>query len=100
MSVNDPMLDGTPLSQPKCARCGHRAKGINNETGTTFWGFVRNEVTTTTERAVRILATSYRYKPHQLLVTDEQKPLCEDCWGLFVGRFLQGRAIDPKEAQR
>lgn len=76
------------MDEPKCARCGTRAKSINNEAGTTSWLFIQSEVATMTARTVRVLGTSYRYKPHQLLVTDEKKPLCAECWGLLV-RFMQ-----------
>jgi hypothetical protein len=82
------------MIEGKCVRCGDRAQGINNETETTFWGFVQNETETVVTRGVRILATSYRRKPHQLLVTDEKQPLCEYCWSLFVGRFMQGRTVE------
>jgi hypothetical protein len=86
-------------AEAKCARCGDRAESINNETGTTSWSFIQNEVTTTTARTVRVFGTSYRYKPHQLLVTDEKQALCVDCWGLFVGRFMQGRAVGGQAPQ-
>jgi len=82
------------MNDPKCRRCGERAEQINNETGTTFWGFVQNETETTTVRTVRVLATSYRYKPHQLTTTDESWPLCADCWCAFTNEFGgQQRAV-------
>lgn len=88
------------MDKPSCVRCGNRAESINNEVGTTSWLFVQQEVTTTTEKVVRVLGTSYRYEPHQLLVTDEKRPLCDECWSLFIGRFLQGRAVPAIDALR
>lgn len=84
------------MAEEKCKRCGDRAMTIDNEKGTTFWGAIQSEVETTVVRRLRMMGTYYRRndRPDDTLITsDEKRPLCSDCWGLLVGRFMQGRSV-------
>lgn len=81
----------------KCARCGDRAETIDNIAESTFWGSMTTETETTTVCRVRLRATFYRRNLKYgtpVLNADEKRPLCSDCNGLLVGRFLQGRGVD------
>jgi hypothetical protein len=85
------------VSDEKCKRCGITAESYNFEADSTFWGWITNEVTTVVTRRVRFLASYYRRKPKYgspMLAVDERQALCDDCWGLLVGRFMQGRSVD------
>ena len=87
-SLNARRPEGEAMTHdPLCRRCGKRAQHINSETNTSFWGFVKSETETTTIRTVRVLATTYRYKPHEMTSTNEAWPLCGDCWCEFVVEF-------------
>lgn len=80
-----------------CARCGAVTPTIDNVRESTFWGSVTTSVTTTVERTMRIRATYWRQDPRAgapMLRTDDERPLCSDCWGRLVGRFMQGRSVD------
>lgn len=83
--------------QKKCARCGEQAETYNFEADSTFWGLMVTDIKTTVERRLRVASHYFRRNPPEgsspMLVSDETRPLCGDCWGLLVGRFLQGRAI-------
>lgn len=80
----------------KCRRCGARAETIDNISGTTFWGLIQRTKRTTVETFIRVAGTQYMRRDSDrdgILQSDETIPLCEACWGLLVGRFLQGREV-------
>lgn len=79
----------------KCTRCNAVAETYNFEADATFWGFAVKEYATTITRQVRVIGTYFnRSTDHAPLINcDERMPLCSDCWGLFVGRFMQGRDV-------
>lgn len=83
--------------KPKCSRCGEVAETWNFEAETTFWGHVQNITETSVVRKLRVFSSYFRRgaTPHlsDMLRSDESKPLCADCWGALVGRFLQGRSV-------
>lgn len=81
--------------QAKCQRCGERAETNDNLVGSTFWGAIRREKTTTVVDRVRFLATYYlrNEERESLMRVDDDQPLCSDCWGALVGRFMQGRGV-------
>ena len=81
-----------------CGRCGERTPTKDNIAETTFWGVIRTQVRTATseQRSIRFLATYYRRNPRfgsPVLRVDDEQPLCAECWGLLVGRFMQGRSV-------
>lgn len=80
-----------------CARCKGHVPTNDNVLETAFWGAIRTETTTTTTKAVRFLATYLRRNPRlggsPALRVDETQPLCDPCWALLVGRFMQGRSV-------
>lgn len=81
----------------KCARCGERAKFIDNVAEITFWGFIKTNAETTVSKSVR-LAGIYVHghgRDARVLRSDEEKPLCDPCWSLLIGQFLQGRPVAP-----
>lgn len=80
----------------KCKRCGEVAESYEFDNESTFWGKIGAERVTRTTRYLRFLATYYRRNPKfgsPMLTVDERQPLCSECWGLMVGRFMQGRSI-------
>lgn len=79
----------------KCNRCGDRAMTIDNVVGSTFWGFIQTEVETVTTKQVHLKATYYvrNERDDKVMTVDEQQALCSDCWGLLIGRFMQGRSV-------
>jgi len=80
----------------KCKRCGDLAETYDFDADSSFWGFIVTDTKTTVERRVRIASTYFRRNPKgmsSVLKADEKQELCGDCWGLLVGRFLQGRSI-------
>lgn len=86
------------MSEPeKCKRCGGQWPSNDNVAETTFWGLFGTKAVTTTERSVHFAAHYYRRKPRfsgsTSLVSDEDVKLCSDCWGLLIGRFMQGRDV-------
>lgn len=85
--------------EKKCSRCGERAETRDNLAETTFWGFIQTNTETVTSRSVRIAGTYVRGHgaDTRVLASDEKQPLCDPCWGLLVGHFLQGRAVAPVE---
>lgn len=84
-------------SSNPCVRCKAETPTYSFDNDSTFWGWVGTEVTTTIERRVHVLSSYFRRNPRlggsPLLESDEKKPLCSDCWGLLVGRFMQGREV-------
>lgn len=80
-----------------CARCGDPTPTRDNVEGSSFWGAIQLQTITTTTRVVRFLATYYRRSPRfggsPLLTADETEALCDPCWGLLIGRFMQGRSV-------
>lgn len=89
----------------KCERCGQRAETIDNVRGSTFWGLIQRTVETTVRTSMRVAGTQYTRteSDSRLIRSDETMPLCDPCWGLLVGRFLQGRdvvALDHEHAWR
>lgn len=85
------------MSEPKCVRCDDRAKTIDNITETTFWGLVQTSTETATNKRVRVAGSYIRgHGPDMRVIrTDDEKPLCDPCWSLLVGQFLQGREVAP-----
>jgi len=82
------------MSEPeKCARCKARAESNDNIQETTFWGSIAKETTTTVARRIRFVAAYVNRKSGSNMLVDEQQALCSDCWGLLIGRFLQGRDV-------
>lgn len=88
-----------------CQRCKEEIDPWDYKTESSFWGWFEKveEVTTKTVRKIRLRAQYFRHNPGYrsgelkgapLLTTDETQHLCTECWGLFVGRFLQGRSVD------
>jgi hypothetical protein len=80
----------------KCSRCGAPTPTYEFDADSTFWGLVAIDIKTTIERRARVAATYFRRNPKsgsQLIRSGEDMPLCSDCWGLFVGRFMQGRDV-------
>lgn len=85
------------MSEKKCARCGERAASRDNITETSFWGLIETITETTTARRVRFAATYIRGSGRAMDVmrVDEKKSLCDPCWGLLIGYFMQGRPVAP-----
>lgn len=88
-----------------CERCGERAETIDNIRGTTFWGLIQRTTETTVRTSLRVASTWYKRTKDdsRLLRSDDTMPLCDPCWGLLIGRFLQGRevvALDHEHAWR
>ena len=85
------------MNNKPCARCGGQTPTNDNIAETTYWGFIQTSTTVTTERSVRVKSAYYRRNPRlggsPLLRSDEEMPLCSDCSGLLIGRFLQGRDV-------
>lgn len=79
----------------KCERCGDRAETIDNIRGTTFWGLIQRTTETRVRTSMRVASTQYTRteRDTRLLRSDDTLPLCDPCWGLLVGRFLQGRDV-------
>lgn len=82
-------------SKTKCGRCGERAETIDNIRGTTFCGLVQRTEETIVRTSLRVAATQYTRTrdDSRVLRSDEEIRLCDPCWGLFVGMFLQGREV-------
>ena len=82
-------------SEQKCRRCGQRAESIDNIIDRSFWGAIQAETETVTTKRLRVLATYIKGGGYGARVStcDEQQPLCDDCWGLLIGRFMQGRSV-------
>lgn len=92
------------MSEPKkCARCGEITPTIDNVADTTsYYGFqVKTE--TTVRRTVRLIIWviygRYSKRGESVIQADEEQPLCFDCGGLLVGRFMQGRSIHAIEGK-
>lgn len=82
------------MEKPKCERCGEQAETHNWEASSTFWGWFGLGTRTIVQRRVRLKSQYFRREGggSPLLLVDETKPLCMDCWGDLVV-FLQGRAV-------
>ncbi|MFJ4173386.1 hypothetical protein [Microbacterium sp. NPDC089696] len=87
------------MNEKKCARCGERAETIDNIRGTTFWGLIQRTTATRVRKQLRVACTQYTRteKDERVITVDETRPLCDPCWGLLVGRFLQGRDVVAAE---
>jgi len=83
------------MSEQECQRCGAQAHDIDNIIERQFWGAIERETETSTSRRVRVLSTTIYGGGHdtRVLRSDEREHLCIDCWGLLVGRFMQGRSV-------
>lgn len=88
-----------------CGRCGGPTPSYDHEQDLTFWGMIRTKTTTATVRSVQFMATYLRREPKSgpsHMRVDEEQRLCDPCWGLLIGRFMQGRsvpALPGKEGQ-
>ncbi len=83
----------------KCVRCGEVAETYNWEKDTTFWGWFGLGTATATKHLLRVKSQYFQRNPDARspgLLSDEMKPLCGDCWGLLVGRFMQGRSVEAR----
>ena len=82
---------------PTCARCGARADTIDNIAETRFKGLVQTKTETVTQKWMRVACISIKGhgRDERRIQADEEKPLCDPCWSLLVGKFLQGRAVAP-----
>lgn len=83
-----------------CRRCGERAMTIDNVLGTTFWGLIQHSERTTVETFIRVAGTWYRRNggdQDRIMQSAEEIALCDACWSLLVGRFLQGREVVARE---
>ena len=90
------------MKQPECKRCGAVAEKYNAKSDSSFWGAVETTTRTVTTQTVRSLAVFFRRGENSgsLVRTDEQQPLCADCWRLLTMDFLSGAAIPAvKEGQ-
>lgn len=87
----------------ECARCGDRTPVIDNiEDTKTYYGFqVKTETETIVRKSVRLIIWSI-YGPFSkrakrggspVVKADEEQPLCAECGGLLIGRFMQGRNV-------
>ena len=88
-----------------CARCGSPTPTQDNLADTTtYYGF-QMKTETTVRKSVRLIIwrISGRFARNPgVMQADEEEPLCFDCGGLLLGRFMQGRsvpAIEGKEGQ-
>lgn len=84
------------MSDAPCQRCGGTVPTRDNLHGSSFWGLVVRETETTTVERLRFRSTYIRDEPlhgSPVLRCDEAQALCSDCWGLLVGRFMQGRDV-------
>jgi len=88
-----------------CRRCGTATPVIDNiEDTQTYYGFqVKTTTQTVVSKTVRLICwkiygrDSKRGRQlggHDVLQADEEVPLCDDCGGLLIGRFIQGRSVD------
>jgi hypothetical protein len=84
------------MSEQECQRCGAQAHDVDNIIERQFWGAIERETETVTSRRVRVLSTTIYDGGHdtRALWSDEREYLCLDCWGLLIGRFMQGRCVD------
>lgn len=82
--------------RPRCERCGEVAETHNWETSSTFWGWFGLGTRTVVDRRVRVKSQYFRREGpgSPLLLVDEVKPLCQDCWSGLVD-YLRGVAIPP-----
>ncbi|WP_405375942.1 MULTISPECIES: hypothetical protein [unclassified Microbacterium] len=83
-------------SKHKCKRCGESAETVDNVRGTTFWGLIQRTTKITFQSFIRISGTQYTRSggPRDGFIrSDDEIRLCDPCWGLLVGRFLQGRDV-------
>lgn len=86
-----------------CKRCGADTPVYDFERDTTtYYGFQRKtETTTTVKRSIRLIiwtiygSASKRAQQGRspILQADDEVPLCDDCGGLLIGRFMQGRSV-------
>jgi hypothetical protein len=86
----------------ECRRCGAPTPTYLYEADSSFWGLVVYDIKTTVERRARVAGTYFRHNPDYrsgdksgspLIRSDEEMPLCSECWSLLVGRFMQGRDV-------
>lgn len=64
----------------------------------TYYGFqVKTETRAERRKTVRLIIWNIAgrwAKQPGIMQADEERPLCVDCGGLLVGRFMQGRSVD------
>jgi len=77
----------------QCARCNEPVEHIDNIMGYSFWGIIQQKVETTVRKSISIASMTVRHDDRGAMRTDEETPLCDPCFGLLVGRFLQGRDV-------
>lgn len=80
-------------AKEKCARCKEPVEHIDNIMGYSFWGIIQQKVETTVRKSIRVASMTIRQDDRRVLSADDEMPLCDPCWGLLVGRFLQGRDV-------
>jgi len=80
----------------QCARCSGPWPTVDNIVDTSFWGLIRTKTATAVTKSLHFHASYYRPSTKtgsSMLRVDEEQNLCGDCWGLLVGRFMQGRDV-------
>lgn len=93
-----------PVTEKPCARCGGPAATHDNIAETSFWGKITmTQTLRETTQALRFQAAYIIRNPRiggsGNMLVDETKELCGDCWGLLVGRFMQGRSVPAMEGK-
>lgn len=82
--------------QGKCVRCGGAWPTVDNIVDTSFWGLIQTKTATAVTKSLHFRAAHYRPSTKtgsSMLRVDEEQKMCSDCWGLLVGRFMQGRDV-------
>ena len=92
------------MTEKACQRCGSPTPTRDNiEDTTSYYGFqIKTRTETTVTRTIRLIIWSIygrdskrgrRLGGADILRADEEQPLCDDCGGLLIGRFMQGRSV-------
>jgi hypothetical protein len=86
-----------------CARCGEETPTRDNLADTTHYYGFQMKTETVVWKSVRLIIWSiygrYAKNPDRILQADEERPLCSDCGGLLIGRFMQGRSVPAIEGK-
>ena len=77
----------------KCARCKEPVEHNDNIMGYSFWGLIQQKIETTVRKSIRVAGMTVRHDERRDMRSDDEMPLCDPCFGLLVGRFLQGRDV-------
>lgn len=85
------------MNKPTCQRCGEVAESYNFDAQSSFWGAVKRETETSTQRSIRVLGVSVRYEAQRKTHSDDSFRLCVDCWGYVVNWLTQKRPLGNTE---